>query len=59
MFFCFFFFFGCESYVILAPHLEIELTLPGMEGEELTAGPPGRSLAILSWMLSLTLSFGI
>ena len=58
--FCFVLFcFGCESYVILAPHLEIELTLPAMEGEELTAGPPGKSLAILSWMLSLTLSFGI
>ena len=44
--------------MILAPHPEIELTLPAMEGEELTAGPPGESLAILFWMLSITPSFG-
>ena len=44
--------------MILAPHPEVELTLPAMEGEEVTAGPLGESLAILFWMLSITPSFG-
>ena len=39
-------FFGGEACGILAPLLGIEPTLPALEGEVLTTGPPGKSLKI-------------
>ena len=37
-------FFGCEACGILAPWPGIQATTPMLEGEVLTAGPPGKSL---------------
>ena len=39
-----FWIFGCEACGILAPQPGIEPTLPALEGEVLTTGPPGKSL---------------
>ena len=43
-----FWFFGQEACGILAPPPGIEPTPPALEGEVLTTGPPGKSLALLS-----------
>ena len=40
-----FWFFGCTACEILAPRLEIEPAPPVLEGEVLTTGPPGKSIA--------------
>ena len=39
-----FWFYGLELYGILSPLPGIESTLPALEGEVLTTGPPGKSL---------------
>ena len=39
-----FLFFGQEIFGILALQIGIEPTLPALEGEVLTTGPPGKSL---------------
>ena len=39
-----FWFFGHEACGILAPQPGMELTLPALEGEVLTTGPPGKPL---------------
>ena len=62
--YCFYFmfwFFGHEACGILAPRLGIEPTLPALEGEISTTGPPGKSLTISFldvWQRWLTVRWG-
>jgi len=45
------FVFGHEACGVLAPWPEIEPTLPALEGEVLTTGPPGKSLSVPSYII--------
>ena len=49
--------FGHEAYGILAPWAGIKATLPALEGEVLTTGPPGKPPEFLSWLLAGDTSF--
>ena len=50
--FCFcFVFFGLKICGILAPRLEIQLTLPALKGKLLTTRPPGKSWGFLVCLL--------
>ena len=51
-----FWFFGHEACGILAPQPGIEPTLPALEVEVLTTGPPGKSLYIFLFFPSYTQS---